>query len=377
MGVLNTFRSFALSAAGPAILNLSVIIFVPACLLLFFPHTTYGIFFFAGALVIGGLLQALIQLPDLKRYHALPKFEFQWKDPRVKELGFILLPSMFSLGVYQLNIIINRNFASSIPGAVSHLFYADLLLELPVSLIATSVGTAVVPSFSRLLSENNRKGLSETFSFSMEAVQMLAIPATFGLIVLSKELVSTLYLTGKFTNADADITAQALVMYGLGLPFFSALRIILPLFFSQKDTKTPAKIGFIALAVNFIAAFLLSRSYAAPGIALATTISSVANVLILLGITYQRFRDFEWITVLTTFFKMLIAGAGMAAVLLINRAFIPTQVWSTVGIRFEKIALLLMLVILGSVAYFVFAYLLKIPHSEKIFKRLLGRLKKS
>lgn len=377
MGVLNTFRSFARSAAGPSILNLSVIIIVPLCLLVLFPNSENGIYFYCAALLIGGLLQALIQIPDLRRFGAFPKLQFNLFDPRVKELRRLLVPEVFSLGVYQLNIIINSNFASAIPGAVSQLFYADLLLELPVSLIATSVGVAVVPSFSRLITENNRKALGETFSFSLEAVQMLAIPSMFGLIILSRELVSTLYLTGKFTPADMDITARCLVMYAIGLPFFSGLRIILPLFFAQQDTRIPAKTGFVALGVNLVAAYLLSQNLGAHGIALATSISSFANVTILLLISYKRFPDFEWLSILKTFFKMLLAGAAMAAVISLNKFFVPDSVWTTVGIRFDKIALLLLMVFVGAGSYFSFAFLLKIPHSEKIFKRLLARIKPS
>ncbi|MBN8554514.1 MAG: murein biosynthesis integral membrane protein MurJ [Deltaproteobacteria bacterium] len=376
MGVLNTFRSFAISAAGPAFLNISVIILVPATLIYVLPASSdYRIYVFAGALLVGGLFQALIQLPWLKKYRAMPRAEFQPNDYRVKELGILLLPSIFSMGVYQLNIIVNRYFASDIPGAVSHLFYADLLLELPVSLIATSVGTAVVPTFSRQIADGNRKGLAESFEFSMEAVQTLALPSMLGLIVLSLPLVSTLYLSGKFTPEDAELTSRALIFYGLGLPFFSGMRIILPLFFAQKDTFTPAITGFIALGVNLLAAWALYKDYGASGIAFATSISSFANLGILCFISYRRFPDFAWGKIFLIFLKMFFAAAGMAAILALTLTQISPDFWLFVGISIKKIGALLALVILGTVSYFSLAYLLGIPHTQQILRRLFGRIR--
>lgn len=377
MGVLNTFRSFAVSAFVPAMLSISVALVVPVSLVYLFPHTEHGIYFYAGAILVGAFFQALLQIPSLKRKEALPLSAFSWADPRVLDLGKLMVPSFFSLAVYQLNIIINRNFASHIDGAVSHLFYADLLLELPVSLIATSLGTAVIPSFSRLVADQKRKELSETFLFSMEAVWSLALPCTFALIVLAEPMISTLYFSGKFSLSDAQTTARVLIFYACGLPFFATLRILLGLFFAEKNTKIPMYAGWFSLGVNFIAAWQLSSLMQASGIALATSISSMANIAFLLVFMKKDFPEIHWRKSLPSLIKILGACVAMSLILALGKALIPSDVWEHRGIGPTKILFMGSLVGLGTLTYFMAAIYLRVPHTaefvQKWIQKLLGR----
>ncbi len=376
MGVLNSFRSYAISAAGPAVLNLIVICGVPPLLIWKDFDPIQGIFVFGGAFLVGGLFQAIVQLPDLKRFKALPRLYFRWKDPRVTELLLMLGPSVFSMGVYQLNIIVNRVFASGIDGAVSHLFYADLLLELPVSIIATSVGTAAVTSFSRLTADQNKEGLSRTFGISMILIWALALPAMGGLIALALPIVSTLYFSGKFQWADVLITSDSVMTYALGLPFFATLRIILPLFFAEKDTRTPALVGIGALCVNFIAAWTFSKWLSTPGIALATSVSSAFHVSILVLIIFKRHRDFPWRSLGSAFLKMTFAAIVMAAALFfLLSKMSKLEVWTHHGISTEKIIILAFLVGAGIFVYFGVTYLIRVPHLNDWMKRLFTRLR--
>lgn len=382
MGILNSVRRFALPAFGPAALNIFVVIAVPACFAFVSPQSEYGIFVFAGALVVGGLIQAIMQIPQVTSEVAFPRFVWRKPSEQVLELGRILIPSAFAMGVYQLNIIVNGIFASRIDGAVSHLFYADLILELPVSLIAVSLGTAVLPSFSRLLADNKISDFCETLRFSLESVWLLALPSMVGILVLSEPIVSTLYLSGKFTLADRDWVSSSLNLFALGLPFFAGMRILSPAFFAQKNTRTPALVGFAALAVNFVAAWSLSPSLGAPGIALATTISSVFNFFFLAILLSKHFPKISWMRILSDFSKTLSATIIMGLCLwlaqntLNQMGVIDDAFWNQPGFSLAKALALTLLIGISVVVFFAAARILGIPQAKSLQDRLTARLKR-
>lgn len=377
MGILNSFKTFAISAAGPAISNITVILVAPICLLYLYPDSPYGIFIFGGSFLLGALLQTGANFPFLKKLDALPKmYPVRLKNKNVKELGILLSPAILSMGVHQLNIIVNRVFASDFSGGVSHLYYADLLVELPVSLIATSMGVAAVPSFTRLYIEGDRKALNDTFLYSMGLNLLLAIPSMIGLILLSFPILSTIFYTGAFTLEDTEMSSRALVAYCVGLPFFCALRSILPLYFAQKDTKTPALAGLAALLVNFISAWSLSKTYGPPGIALATSLASIVQFSILASIIYFRFRDFLWSKVFITLGKTLVAGAIMGGALFWLNSLVSPLVWQNGGVSFVKLMFVFGMIAIAGAIYFMMANFLKIEAFTLSWNHIRSKLNK-
>lgn len=375
MGVLNTFRSFALSAFVPAMNSIAVILIVPAFFFFFSWPSEQSIYVFSAAMLIGALAQATLQLAPIKKLDCMPSRKFKWKDTRVFELGTLLVPSFFSMAVYQLNIIVNRTFASQIDGAVSHLFYADLIIELPVALIATSVGTAVIPSFSRLIVDQKRHELAETFRFSVQSVWVLAFPCCAGLIVLAMPIVSTLYFTGRFQWTDTTTTASALIFYAVGLPFFSTLRIILGYFFADKETRLPFIAGLFALGVNFASAWWLSGVFQTKGIALATSISSAFNILILILFLKIRKSGLPFGRLLLDSIGIAAASLLMAGGLYILNTLVPSSIWEATGVNANKIITLFGLIIAGVTLYLVGCWLFRVPMAFEVFKRVGKKLK--
>lgn len=368
MGVLNSFKHFTLPALGPAVLNATAIVLTPLFLLYIFPGTTKGIFIFAACILVGVFIQVLIQLPKLKAHEAMPHLHFKLRDKRVLELALLLGPAVFSMAIHQLNIIVNRVFASSIPGGVSYLFYADLIVELPVSLIATSMASAAVPSFSRLLSQDKKEELAESFQYSMNLNASLAMPAAVGLMALNLPIVSCLFFSGKFHLQDLDVTAQALFNYSLGLPLFCLMRSLFPLFFASKDTKTPAVAGMLALVVNFFGAWQLSKIHGAPGISLSTSIASSVNFLVLLFVAWKRFPFFPWGKIFFQIGKAVLAAAIMwLSIQGLGRVF-DQGVWMNAGIRLDKIAILASYIFFGGAIYFLSAKILGLKEFTSILK---------
>jgi len=374
MGVLNSLRSFGISAFGPAALNLAVIIGFPVAYHLLHPDSSSAIYVYGGALLLGGIVQAAVQVPKMIQLHALPRlFENlreTFNDPRVVELGRMLLPSAFAMSIYQLNIIVNRVFASEIPGAVSHLFYADLILELPVSLIAVSLGTAVLPSFSRLLTLDDKAGFSDTFKFSMEGVWLLSIPAMLGMLSIGVPIVSSLYFSGRFSAEDLQQVSNCLGLYALGLPFFAGIRIINPVFFSMKDTRTPALVGFICLGLNFIFAWKLSKVWGVSGIALATSLSSFFNFTILSFLSKRKLPHLPWLDILKTAFKILGASAVMGFSLRYLSESFFSEIWLHSGISLQKILCLGLWVVSGISIYLVAAKALGLKQLDSLVRRI-------
>ena len=372
MGILNSLKRFAIPALGPAVLNLSVIIVCPALLWRGQYAADEAMFIFAGSILLGALLQLLIQIPALIRAGCLPKFEIPKSDPRVKELSVLLLPSIFGMGVYQLNIIINRVFASEIPGAVSHLFYADLLIELPVSLIATSMAVAAVPSFSRLAAAGDKEALGQTFAFSWSINSSLAFASMAGILALAGPLISSIFLTGKFQLDDWRVSTQCLIFYALGLPFFCLLRSLVPLFYAEKDTKTPVYVAVVALIINFFGAWQFSNFMGAPGIALATSIASAANFFLLLAALVHRHPDFPWKKIASTSMKSSLASLIMFVPLFFTQSYLFDSLWNTHGLSIQKALILLLLVVCGVFLFFVFAWIMRLEITQ-ILRRKLRR----
>jgi len=370
MGVLNTFRSFGLPAFGPSLLNLSVIILVPVTFHFFSSESPYAIYVYGGAFLIGGLLQALIQVPKMMSLGARLRWSLSLSDPRIRELGMILIPSAFAMGVYQLNIIVNRVFASGIEGAVSHLFFADLILELPISLIATSLGTAVLPSFSRLMASNDKKGLADSFAYSLQGVWLLSIPAMMGMIALSEPIVSTLYFSGKFTAHDLENVRTCLIAYGVGLPFFAGMRILTPVFFAAKDTRTPALVGLVALSVNFIMAWKFSGIFGAWGIALSTSISSVVNFMILAFLINRQHSDLPWGRIFGVTLRIILGALIMGLSLKYTVEWLDLAIWKTQGVGLEKVLWLTALISLGILVYAFATRALGLKQLAKVFRGL-------
>jgi putative peptidoglycan lipid II flippase len=371
MGILNSLKRFSIPALGPAVLNLSVIIVFPLLILRGDFDPVRSMFVFAGSILFGALLQLLIQIPALIRAGCLPKLERPRADSRVRELSVLLLPSIFGMGVYQLNIIINRVFASEIPGAVSHLFYADLLIELPVSLIATSMAVAAVPSFSRLSASGDKEALGQTFAFSWSINASLAFASMAGILALAGPLISGIFFSGKFQIEDWRISTQCLVFYALGLPFFCLLRSLVPLFYAEKDTKTPVYVAIVAVIINFFGAWQLSKQMGASGIALATSIASASNFFLLLAALIHRHPLFPWKRIASTSLKSSLASLVMFFPIFFAQSYFFENLWSVSGLALNKILVLLLLVTSGGLLFFVFAWLMKLEVSQILTNKIL------
>ncbi len=285
MGILNALGHFASPAFAPAVLNLSII----GCLLFVSPHLSQPVYGLAMGVVAGGVLQLLLQLPAL-----LQKRFFLWQKarlchPALKQVARKMLPVVFGLSVYQINIVVGNLLASTLArGSISYLYYADRLVQFPMGLFGMAAATAVLPSLSRQAAAGDLKALVHTFQHTMKLVTAIILPAMIGLIILRRPIVALLFQRGAFGLQSVRLTAGALLYYGMGLWAFSTVRIVVMLFYALQDTATPVRTAVIAIAFNAVCGVVLMRWMGYGGLALAASLASALNLGLLVHALKQK-----------------------------------------------------------------------------------------
>jgi putative peptidoglycan lipid II flippase len=211
-------------------------------------------------------------------------------------------PSLLGLAITQITIFFNTLLASYLAnGSISYLYFADRLIQFPLGVFAVALGTAVLPALSRSAAAKEWSTYSSTFSQALRLLIFIILPAMTGLIMLSRPIVFLLFEHGRFGAGSTTMVAQTIIAYATGLWAYAGLRIIVPAFYSLQDTKTPVKVGAVALVVNLAAAVILMQFLQHLGLALATAISSIVNCLLLLFLLQRKLGS-----------EIQIAGVGAA-----------------------------------------------------------------
>ncbi len=375
MGLLNTFRSFALSAFAPTLNSWAVIAIIPVGFWLWNLDQENGIYLYSIALVIGAGLQVAIQIPTLLKWNICPGWPQKIFDSRIIEISKLMGPSLFILGVYQLNVVINRAFLAGAEGEVSHLFYADLLVELPFSLIASSVGAASVTSFSRLAASGKYDELEATISFSLRSTLLFSVMCCSLIFALAEPIVSTIYFSGNFAIQDVKATASALMAYSIGLPFFGCLRLILSYYFAEKKIGVPLIAASLAVGTNTILAWKLAESLGSTGCALAASAASIVNITLLIIFLKGSKISGALNTILSGILRTLATAASLIGLLLFLKTLLPSTLWTTSGVSFQKISVLGLLLLIGCVAFFWLSVVFKVPLATESINRVLKTLR--
>ncbi|MDY7032941.1 MAG: murein biosynthesis integral membrane protein MurJ [Thermodesulfobacteriota bacterium] len=373
MGILNSLRHFAGPALSPILLNISMIVVV----LYFSSHFNQPVLSLAIGVIIGGIFQLVFQFPFLRNQGIKFRLNFTFSHPAIKRIGILMLPAIFGAAVYQLNILISTILASFLPeGSVSYLYYAIRLIEFPLGIFAVAVGTAVLPTMSRYAAGKDFQELKDTLSFALRLVFFVTIPAMVGLIVLRFPVINILFQRGEFNYDATFFTASALLYYSLGLWAIAGTRIILPTFYSMQDTKTPVKVALVTILVNIIFSIILAFPLGLQhgGLALATSISSAVNLIILLIILRRRLGGLGIRRILLSVSKIAISSLAMGCIVHLFYHKIQWEVMS--GIR-ERIFTLGCSVILGIFIFFLCSYLLRSEESYSLVKIVRERIRRN
>ena len=371
MGVLNSLGHFAAPALSPVLLNVSMIISV----LFFSQYLDRPVLSLAIGVIIGGVLQLVFQFPFLKEKGIRFRLDFHLTHPAIKRIGLLMLPAVFGAAIYQVNVLISTLIASFLQeGSISYLYYASRLIEFPLGIFAVAIGTAVLPSMSRYAARMEMNELKDTLSFALRLVFFFTIPAMVGLIVLRIPIISVLFQRGEFGYETTVLTANALLYFSLGLWAVAGGRIIVPTFYSLQDTKTPVKIAVLALFVNIVLSIILAFPLGLKhgGLALATSISSAINMVVLLIILSKRLGGLGVKGVLVSVLKVSLSSAVMGVVVSLLCLRIR---WDMVSDIKERILTLGASVVIGVGVFFLCTFLLRCQESFSFIEIIKNRIR--
>lgn len=393
MGVLNTKGRFGIPASASTAFNIASITVGLALAYwlsgggwersidkLSIPAETaqWAIIGMAIGTLVGGAAQLLIQIPSLYKVGFRFRLNFNLRDEGLRRVMLLMAPAIIGTGAIQIKVLVDTVVASGIDGGASWLSYAFRLMMFPIGVIGVSVGTAAIPTLSRLASEGNMIRFRNTLSDAVKLVILVAVPSACGLIVLSEPIVSLLFQRGEFTPFDTDMTAWALTGYAIGLAGYASIKVLSPGFFALEDGKTPMLVSLASILIHVPASFFLMQllstvgvtperpnGYGHVGVALATTVVSIANFLALMFLMRRRINRINGGEIMTSLTKTATASAVMSAAAYgvyyaIKDVFPSKVLYVQMFDAFVPIAA-------AVIAFVVAAKLLRISEMEKIF----------
>jgi len=283
--VLNSFRHFGLPALTPVLHNLGLI----AAMLLLARLFDVPEKALAWGVVGAGALQLLVLWPAMGRLGLRPRLRFDPRHAGVRRVMKLMLPTIFSSSVAQVNLLVGTVFASLLVAeAQSWLYYSDRLTELPLGLFGVAIGTVILPQLSRHFADADAPGYSKSLDWGLRTVMLVGMPAALGLALLSEPLTASLFRYGKFTAEDTRMVSYALTAMSLGIPTFMLSKVLLPAFFARQDTRTPMRAAVITVVANVLLTIVIVTPLwmndvpeAHAGIALATALAGVLNAALL------------------------------------------------------------------------------------------------
>lgn len=289
-GILNTWKRFLLPAATPVLLNLSVI---AAAWLLAPRLEAYGlrpIYALAIGVMLGGVLQLLIQVPALMRIGMLPRIGLKpsalkrsWQHPGVRQMLMAMGPALLGVGVAQLSLVINTQIAIFVgEGAASWLTYADRLMEFPTALLGVALGVVLTPQLAAAQARGEVQNYSALLDWGLRMVLLLALPCSVALLLFAEPMVAVLYHYGAFRPADVTQTSLAVMGYGVGLLGLVGIKVLAPGFFARFDTRTPVRIALVVLVLTQVMNALLVPWLGVAGLALSIGLGAMINAVWLL-----------------------------------------------------------------------------------------------
>jgi putative peptidoglycan lipid II flippase len=276
--ILNSHNKFAITSAAPIILNILLIG------VLFFGKILNDqlVYYLSYAVTISGILQFIILYHFVKKYFTL-KINFSYKiDNKVKLFFRKLLPSIFSSGVTQINILIGTIIASFQASAVSYLYYADRIYQINLAIAGIAIGTVILPQLSKYVQSNKKEKINLIQNKALELSLFLSIPAAIALLIASEEIISSLFGYGSFDELSVINSAKALFYFAIGLPAFSLIKVFSAFFFARHNTKVPFYISLISVLLNVFISVFFFKEVGFIIIPIATTIASWFNAILLL-----------------------------------------------------------------------------------------------
>jgi putative peptidoglycan lipid II flippase len=352
--ILNSFGKFAVPAFTPVFLNIALI----ASAIWLSPYLDKPVTALAWGVFIGGLVQLLFQIPFLIGINQLPRPRWDRQNSGVKKIFTLMIPALFGVSVSQINLLLDTLLASFlVTGSISWLYYSDRLVEFPLGVFGIALATVILPNLSKKHASDSAIAFSNTIDWALRWVFIIATPAAIGLVYLAEPLLITLFQYGEFTAEHAHQASLSLMAYGLGLLPFIFIKVLAPGYYARQDTKTPVKIGIIAMAVNMVLNVILMLQFAHVGLALATALSAGLNATLL----YRGLRKIDvyqpthgWASFAL---KLLLPNLGLFLILILLSP--DSAIWLSCDV-WQRSGMLMGIITAAAITYFILLHLMGI-----------------
>ena len=350
--ILNSHNRFAVAAAAPVILNFFLISVL-------FYGSLLGdklVYYLSYAVTLAGIAQFIYLFFYVKKFYS-PKFTLNFSiDEKIKIFFRKLLPSIFSSGVTQINILVGTIIASFQASAVSYLYYADRIYQINLAIAGIAIGTVILPQLSKYVNSNEKDKISLIQNKALELSLFLSLPATIALLLASEQIISALFGYGSFDKISVENSSKALFYFALGLPAFSLIKVFSSFYFARNNTKLPFYISLASVLLNILISIIFFKKIGFIIIPIATTISSWFNsILLFIFLKKDKYFDF-YSDFFSKFFKTLISSLIMGILIYYLITLFKTNLAYDQSF---KSVFLIGIVIVGLISYLLIAFLIK------------------
>ncbi len=370
-GILNSYERFAVPALAPLIYNVAIIL---AAIVL---APLMGVEGLAVGVVIGSLAHLLVQLPQLGRVGQRYDLTIGLSHPGVRQVAWLMGPRMLGLAAGQLNFIVSTVLASSLPeGSVTAYNYAFQLSQIPVGVLGVSVAVALFPRLSRDAALGRVGEIRRQVAGSLRILVFLAAPLTAIMIVLAQPLSAVFFQYGLFGARSTELTARALAYFAVGLVGHIVVHVLTRAFYAMQDTRTPVAWAIFAVAVNVPLMIILVGPMGVEGLALALSLSAIAEVIGLVWALRRRIESVEERSVLRSAGRSLVAGIAAALLMLGGLTMARSWFAAVLDHGFGRLIVLAVLSIAGVAIFALVSAALGSPELEQVRRQLRRRLRR-
>ena len=350
----NVHGKFVAGAFAPAILNISLIL----SLFVLTPQFSTAGHALSYGVLIGGLFQFIYLYKAVLNFYR-PRIRIPKFNSKLKKFLRLFFPGLIGSGVIQINIIVGTIIASFLPiGAISHIYYADRLNQLPLAIFGIAMGVVLLPTLSKAIKRNNTEEIKSTQNRSLEFSLLISLPSAVGLYILSFPIIHILFERGAFVAEDTYFTSKVLSFFALGLPAYILIKILVTCFFAREDTKTPLYVSIFSVMVNIILSVLLISSMREMGIALATAISAWINTILLFLILYKDNNFFLESKLVKNSLKIVLATLIMMLMCYFLNQLMFTNIADLSTIL--NVSNLFLVIICSKIIYLLMIFMLKV-----------------
>jgi len=363
MGLLYALKRFSYTAAGGAVFNLGIVIAAPLL------ANRIGVYALPLGILAGSMMQLAVTLPGVRDVRLRPSAA--WRQPAVQRILHLYTPIALGLIVTQFQIIVDGRWASATGAqSVSWMRYATTLIQLPLGLIPVAISLAALPTLSQYAAIRDWIGFRRLFAGGLRLVIVLLLPATVGLWVLAEPIIRLLFEHGSFTAADTVMTAKALRLYLLGLPFAGIDFLLNYAYYARQNTRTPAAVGVISVGIYFVVALLLKEPFGFLGLVLADSAKQAGHALIMSGLLIRSLGRFHGQGIEQTTLKVIGAALLMGLLLAV---LTPLLTANLPGGLIGEVLVVAVAGGLGAAVYLVMLRLLHVAEVEALAARLSRR----